>query len=461
MRLEDIIRKNCLLSTTIITLVTIIAINSCFELLSTTGMLIAWGQQNLSTPSPLPSQQQPQQNLTTQNQQQQTSLLPQNDQSTLTTIFKRAQNSVVQITSTVSNPNTNIIINGNPIQSQSERLGSGFVYDKQGHIITNSHVVEGVKTVDVTFVDGNTYTAKVVGLDRDNDIAVLQITDDFSQENMVPLPLGNSSKLQVGQQIIAIGNPYGLADTMTTGIISQTGRLLSDPNNQYSIPNTIQIDAPINPGNSGGPLMDIQGQVVGINTAIFSDNGAFSGIGFAIPSNTIVKEVPELIKTGTYKHPWLGVAGSSLTPQIDQAMGLSKNFKGVLISSTISGGPADKAGVKGSSIQEDANGNQILAGGDIITSIDNQPVKRMDDLISYIDGQKKIGDKVSLTVYRDGKTINLTAILTKRPTTTIDNNSQSSNYPFDQLFPQQPQNPNDNNNNNDNGGLFSNFPNFP
>ncbi|MGN6346829.1 MAG: S1C family serine protease, partial [Candidatus Nitrosocosmicus sp.] len=211
---------------------------------------------------------------------------------------------------------------------------------------------------------------------------------------------------------------------------------------------------------------DIQGQVVGINTAIFSDNGAFSGIGFAIPSNTIVKEVPELIKTGTYKHPWLGVAGSSLTPQIDQAMGLSKNFKGVLISSTISGGPADKAGVKGSSIQEDANGNQILAGGDIITSIDNQPVKRMDDLISYIDGQKKIGDKVNLTVYRDGKTINLTAILTKRPTTatTIDNNSQSSNYPFDQLFPQQPQNPNDNNNNNnndDNGGLFSNFPNFP
>lgn len=464
MRLEDIIRKNRLLFTTIVTLVTIIAINSCFELLSTTGMLMVWGQQTLSTPSS-PSSSQQQQNLASQNQQQQqTSLLPQNDQSTLTTIFKRAQNSVVQITSTVSNPNTNIIINGNPIQSQSERLGSGFVYDKQGHIITNSHVVEGVKTVDVTFVDGNTYTAKVMGLDRDNDIAVLQITDDFSQENIVPLSLGNSSKLQVGQQIIAIGNPYGLADTMTTGIISQTGRLLSDPNNQYSIPNTIQIDAPINPGNSGGPLMDIQGQVVGINTAIFSDNGAFSGIGFAIPSNTIVKEVPELIKTGTYKHPWLGVAGSSLTPQIDQAMGLSKNFKGVLISSTISGGPADKAGVKGSSIQEDANGNQILAGGDIITSIDGQPIKRMDDLISYIDGQKKIGDKVNLTVYRDGKIIDLTAILTKRPTatteTTSDNNSQPSNYPFDQLFPpQQPQNPNDNNN--DNGGLFSNFPYLP
>ena len=449
------IKKNGILSTTTIIILSVIVIVSYFELfLMITGTSIVLAQQTLPSSSPLAQQQQ---NLAVQNQQS----LPQNNQPTLTTIFKRAQNSVVQITSTVSNPNTNIIINGNPVQSQSERLGSGFVYDKQGHIITNSHVVEGVKTVDVTFVDGNTYTAKVVGLDRDNDIAVLQITDDFSQENIVPLPLGNSSKLQVGQQIIAIGNPYGLADTMTTGIISQTGRLLSDPNNQYSIPNTIQIDAPINPGNSGGPLMDIQGQVVGINTAIFSDSGAFSGIGFAIPSNTIVKEVPELIKTGTYKHPWLGVAGSSLTPQIDQAMGLSKNFKGVLISSTISGGPADKAGVKGSSIQEDANGNQILAGGDIITSIDGQPVKRMDDLISYIDGQKKIGDKVNLTVYRDGKIIDLTAVLTKRPTTATtatDNNSQP-NYPFDQLFPQQPQNPNDNNN--DNGGLFSNFPNLP
>ena len=280
-----------------------------FQMITVTSIALA--QQTLPSSSSSLSQQQ--QNLAAQNQQS----LPQNNQPTLTTIFKNAQNSVVQITSIVSNPNTNIIINDNPVQSQSERLGSGFVYDKQGHIITNSHVVEGVKTVDVTFVDGNTYTAKVVGLDRDNDIAVLQITDDFSQENIVPLSMGNSSNLQVGQQIIAIGNPYGLADTMTTGIISQTGRLLSDPNNQYSIPNTIQIDAPINPGNSGGPLMDMQGQVVGINTAIFSDSGAFSGIGFAIPSNTIVKEVSELIKTGTYKHPWLGIAGTSLTPQID------------------------------------------------------------------------------------------------------------------------------------------------
>jgi S1-C subfamily serine protease len=451
MYFKNIITKKNLLSINIIVLVSAIILISSFDLFQIKNISIALGQQTSSSSSSLSQQQ----NLAIRNQQ----LLPQNNSFTLTSIFKKAQNSVVQITSIVPNPSTNIIINGNPIQSQSERLGSGFVYDNQGHIITNSHVVDGVKTVDITFIDGNTYTAKVVGLDRDNDIAVLQITDDFSQENIVPLSMGNSTNLEVGQQIIAIGNPYGLADTMTTGIISQTGRLLSDPNNQYSIPNTIQIDAPINPGNSGGPLMDIQGQVVGMNTAIFSDNGAFSGIGFAIPSNTIVKEVPELIKTGTYEHPWLGISGSSLTPQIDQAMGLSKNFKGVLVSETMSGGPADKSGLKGSSIHEDENGNQVIVGGDIITSIDGQAVKRMDDLISYLDGQKKVGDKVNLTVYRDGKTMDLDSVLTKRPATAIDNSQ--SNYPFNQLLPQpQPQNPDNNNDNNDND-LFSNFPNFP
>lgn len=449
MNMRNISIENGLLAITTITLLSIIITVSFSGVFQNTGTSIAFGQQaapSLTNSSPSTP-----------------SSLPQDNQLTLTTIFKNAENSVVEITSTVSNPNMNIIINGNPVQSQSERLGSGFVYDKQGHIITNSHVVEGVKSVDVTFIDGNTYTAKVIGLDRDNDIAVLQISDDFSQEKIVPLTMGNSSNLQVGQQIIAIGNPYGLADTMTTGIISQTGRLLSDPNNQYSIPNTIQTDAPINPGNSGGPLMDMQGKVVGMNTAIFTGSGAFSGIGFAIPSNTIIKELPELIKTGTYKHPWLGISGSSLTPQIAQAMGLSKNFKGVLVSSTISGGPAAKAGIVGSSVQEDQNGNQILVGGDIITSIDGQAIKRMDDLISYIDGQKRVGDKVNLTVYRDGKYIDLTAILTERPAaTTTDSNSQS-NYPFGQLLPpQQPQNPNDNNNN-DNGGndLFPNLPNFP
>jgi S1-C subfamily serine protease len=450
MYFKNIPTKNSLSSINIMILLSLIILISSFGISQIKNISIALGQQTSSLSSSISQQQQ---HLAIRNQQ----LLPQNNSFTLTSIFKKAQNSVVQITSIVSNPNTDIIINGNPLQSQSERLGSGFVYDNQGYIITNSHVVEGVKTVDVTFIDGNTYTAKVVGFDRDNDIAVLKITDDFSQENIIPLSMGNSTNLEVGQQIIAIGNPYGLADTMTTGTISQTGRLLSDPNNQYSIPNTIQIDAPINPGNSGGPLMDIQGYVVGMNTAIYSDNGAFSGIGFAIPSNTIVKEVPELIKTGAYEHPWLGISGSSLTPQIDQAMGMPKNFKGVLVSATMSGGPADKAGLKGSSIQEDASGNQILVGGDIITSIDGQSIKRMDDLISYLDGQKKVGDNVNLNVDRDGKIMDLIAILTKRPMTEIDNSQ--SNYSYNQLLP-QPQNPDNNDDNNDNE-LFSNFPNYP
>jgi S1-C subfamily serine protease len=436
------IRQEILFSTTTIIFLSSIVMVLYIGINPINNVSIVSGQQAQSIYS---STQNQKQQIATQNQ-----LISQN-QSILTTIFKKVQNSVVQITSKVPNRNINIIINGNPIQSQTERLGSGFVYDKQGHIITNSHVVEGVKTVDITFVDGNTYTAKVIGIDHDNDIAVIQITDNFTQENIVPLSLGNSSNLEVGQQIIAIGNPYGLADTMTTGIISQTDRLLSDPNNQYSIPNTIQIDAPINPGNSGGPLLNMQGQVIGINTAIYTGNGAFSGVGFAIPSNTIVKVATALIKTGTYIHPWIGIEGSSLTPEIDQAMGLPKNFKGVLISAAIIGGPADKAGLIGSSIKEDANGTQKIVGGDILTAIDGKPIKRIDDLISYIDGQKSVGDKVKLTVYRDGKSINLTATLTARPSTTTT--SSQLTYSPDQ----QQQNPNDNNNNN----LFPNIPGFP
>src|SRR5439155_27095825 len=211
-------------------------------------------------------------------------------QSSLTQIFKQVENSVVQITSRVSNSNLQIIINGNPLGAQSTRLGSGLVYDKQGHIITNNHVIDGANTADVTFVDGNTYRAKVIGKDSSRDIAVLQIIDNFSPENLVPLTIANSSSLQVGQQVIAIGNPFGLSDTMTTGIVSQMGRILPNPDTGFSIPAGIQTDAPINPGNSGGPLLNMQGQVIGINTAIYSSTGEFSGIGFAIPSNAVSRE---------------------------------------------------------------------------------------------------------------------------------------------------------------------------
>jgi S1-C subfamily serine protease len=353
--------------------------------------------------------------------------IPSAQTSSLSSIFKKVENSVVQITSRVSsNDEMQIIINGNPLQGQATRLGSGFVYDRQGHIITNDHVINGAKTVDITFVDGNTYTAKVIGTDRFNDVSVLQITDDLSEEkNLVPLVIGNSSNLEVGQQVIAIGNPFGLSDSMTTGIISQIGRLLPNPDTQFSIPNTIQTDATINPGNSGGPLLNMQGQVIGMNTAISSSTGDFAGVGFAIPSNTITRIVPSLLQKGTYSHPWLGISGVSITPDIAQSIGLPRNYKGVVVGSVEADGPADKAGLKGaittttssSSGANPPNPDDITrGGGDIITAIDGHPVKRIDDLISYIEEHKLVGDNIVLTVNRNGQTTDLTATLQTRPT---------------------------------------------
>ncbi|MEM2786398.1 MAG: trypsin-like peptidase domain-containing protein [Candidatus Nitrosotenuis sp.] len=332
--------------------------------------------------------------------------------SPLTVIFKEVENSVVQITSKVSTINPYIIINGMPLESQSTRLGSGFVYDAEGHIITNHHVVAGAKEVDVRFVDGNIYSAKVIGSDPFNDIAVLQIIDDFSEEHVVPLKIGDSSVLEVGQQIIAIGNPFGLSNTMTTGIVSQTGRLLPNTESGFSIPNVIQTDAAINPGNSGGPMLNLQGYVIGINTAIQSKTGEFSGIGFAVPSNTIKKIVPSLIEKGSYEHPWLGVAGTNLTPDITKQLGLPKNYKGVLITTVVDDGPAQKAGLQEATYA--ANGG--LKGGDIITALDGRQIRDMDDLIIYIADNKNVGDSVLLQINRNGDIIELTAILQARPT---------------------------------------------
>ena len=339
--------------------------------------------------------------------------LPSPTQTTnLTAIFKQVENSVVQITARTPNPNLQIIINGNPSGSESTRLGSGFVYDKQGHIITNNHVIDGASTADVTFVDGNTYTAKVIGKDPSSDIAVLQITDNFSPENLVPLIIVNSSSLQVGQQVIAIGNPFGLSDTMTTGIVSQMGRLLPNPDTGFSTPGAIQTDAPINPGNSGGPLLNMQGQIIGINTAINSATGEFSGIGFAVPSNMIIKEVSTIIQTGTYNHPWLGISGGAITPDIAQSAGLPRNTKGVVVGSVQAGSPAEKAGLQGVT-QNDFSNTQTV--GDIITGIDGHPVRSIDDLINQIDSHKSIGDNVGLTVNRHGQIMNLNLVLQARP----------------------------------------------
>ena len=326
----------------------------------------------------------------------------------LNAVFVKAGSSVVQITSKVDTIVPNIIINGNPLERKSTRLGSGFLYDAEGTIITNNHVVDGADRVDVTFVDGNTYSAKVVGTDAFSDIAVLQITDDYSDERLVPLSFGNSSQLQVGQQVVAIGNPFGLSDTMTTGIVSQTGRLLPNQEMGFSIPNVIQTDAAINPGNSGGPLFDLGGRVIGVNTAIRSNTGEFSGIGFAIPSNSVSRIVPHLIKEGKYEHPWLGIAGASLTPDLNEQLGLQRNFRGVVISSVTPGGPAEKAGIVGGT-------KHSTPTGDIVKAIDGHAVKRIEDIIFYIEEQTSVGDKVLITVFRDGQAHDLAVELQARP----------------------------------------------
>jgi S1-C subfamily serine protease len=343
--------------------------------------------------------------------------------SSLPNIFKQVENSVVQITSKTPSQNNNMqIINGdNQLDNQqSTRLGSGFVYDKQGHIISNSHVINGAKTVDVTFIDGNTYTAKVIGNDPSSDIAVLQVTNNntnlSSPESLSPLVIANSSGLQVGQQIIAIGNPFGLSDTMTTGIVSQIGRLLPNPDTGFSIPNGIQTDAAINPGNSGGPLLDMRGEVVGMNTAIISGTGAFSGLGFAVPSNAIIRIVPTLIQKGSYDHPWIGINGGSITPDIAQSAGLPPNYKGVVIGSVQPGSPADKAGLKGTS-QDIMGPNTHI--GDIITAIDGHAVKRIDDIINYIELHKSVSDRIKLTINRNGQTRDLNVILQARPSSIV------------------------------------------
>jgi S1-C subfamily serine protease len=323
----------------------------------------------------------------------------------LNQLFKRVENSVVQVTRTIPTPNSQ-----NP-QGNGSALGSGIVYDTNGHIITNNHVVDNAKTVDVTFIDGNRYTAKVLGTDVYNDLAVLKIIGNLSKP-VTPLPLGNSSALQVGDRVIAIGNPFGLDDTMTTGIVSQTGRLLPDTNLGFSIPDVIQTDALIDPGNSGGPLLNMEGKVIGINTATVSDNGAFSGIGLAIPSDTAKRIIPILIEKGNYTHPYLGLNGATLTSDLAGSVrGLNPDFQGILVDSIVKGGAADRAGLHGSSTDQFGKKH----GGDVITAVDGHQVKRMEDLISYVEQHKSVGEKMILTVYRDGQTINLQTILQHRP----------------------------------------------
>jgi S1-C subfamily serine protease len=324
-------------------------------------------------------------------------------------IFKDVQGSVVQITreNPQASPDT-------PEDENVTSLGSGFVFDKEGRIITNHHVVRDSKNVDVTFIDGNRYVASVIGSDPFNDIAIIKITQNISE--LRPLPLGNSSDIEVGDQVIAIGNPYGLAGSMSVGIVSQKGRLISTEGSPFSIPSVIQTDALINPGNSGGPLLNLNEEVIGMNTAgVISDSGGFSGIGLAVPSNTISKIVPVLISKGNYTHSWLGVSASTLTSQLTENFdNLSRDFKGVYVDSITKDGPADKAGLRGSTTDQygDKHGN------DIITAVDNHNVTYMEDLVSYIDENKRPGDKLNLTVLRNQSYLDISVVLGDRSNST-------------------------------------------
>ncbi len=323
---------------------------------------------------------------------------------TLPELFKRVENSVVQIT----------VRAGDQSFLGDERLGSGFVYDSNGNIITNNHVVEGADDISVTFLDGSGYDARIVGTDPYTDLAVIKA--DVPAELLAPLPLGDSSKLQVGEQVAAIGNPFGLSGSMTTGIVSQLGRLLplAEVEGGFSIPDVIQTDAAINPGNSGGPLLDVRGEVVGVNSAITSGTGEFAGVGFAVPSNTVKKIVPVLITDGRYRHAWLGVSGTDLTPEIAEALNL-KDTKGFLVIDIVADSPADKAGIRGGAKQVTVDGRQIRLGGDVITSIDDNPVRKIDDILIYIQREKSVGDEMVLSIIRDGQPMELTITLAERP----------------------------------------------
>ena len=290
-------------------------------------------------------------------------------------------------------------------------LGSGFVFDKKGHIITNAHVVVDAKKVVVTFLDGRSYNAEIIGVDEFTDLAVIKVNADLVL--LHPLALGDSSNLKVGEPIAAIGNPFGLSGSMTSGIVSQLGRLLPSGSG-YSIPDVIQTDAAINPGNSGGPLLNMRSEIVGINTAIQSATGEFTGVGFAIPSQTIAKIVPTLIEKGEYKHPWIGISGRDIDPDLAKVLGL-KDAVGFLIVTVVENSPASKAGLIGSEKTIEVQGVNYPMGGDIILSVDGIDVRKIDDILIHLQRAKSVGDEMVLEILRDNRTTNVTIVLQERP----------------------------------------------
>jgi 2-alkenal reductase len=288
--------------------------------------------------------------------------------------------------------------------------GSGFVLDGEGHIVTNNHVIEGAEQILVRFADDSTVEAELVGADPDSDLAVIKVA--VAPGLLRPAELGDSSAIRVGQRAIAVGNPFGFEQTMTTGIVSAVGRVVRQDSG-FSLSRLIQTDAAINPGNSGGPLLNSRGQVIGVNTLIYSLSGSSAGIGFAVPVSTVIRVVPELIANGSYSDPWLGITGLTLTPFLVETLELSVD-RGVILGATVAQGPAAMAGLRGNDRAVESEGGAVPAGGDIIVSLDGQPIEDMDDLITYL-ADKMVGQVVTLGIVRDGEAQDVEVTLEARP----------------------------------------------
>jgi S1-C subfamily serine protease len=326
-------------------------------------------------------------------------------------IYERAASGVVRVNATSNS--TSSSGSTSPFGSQQvSALGSGFVIDKTGHIVTNYHVVEGASDVTVSFSNRDTVKAEVVGSDPSTDLAVLRVGTAASA--LTPLPLGNSDSVQVGDPVVAIGNPFGLDRTVTSGIVSAVQRLITAPN-RFTIDHVIQTDAAINHGNSGGPLINARGQVIGVNSQIETGDTATGnvGIGFSVPSNTVKDVVAQILATGRVEHAYLGISGQAVTPDVAGTYNLPVKA-GVLVGSVTKGSGADKAGLQGGARQVVVAGDTYVLGGDIIVSFDGEQVSSIEELRDAVAGRKP-GDKVSLVIYRDAKKTSVTVTLGRQP----------------------------------------------
>lgn len=337
-------------------------------------------------------------------------------QATLESIYAANGPSIVELDVTRSLNRPGVFVTGGSAVDHS--LGSGFVWDTRGDIVTNNHVVAGADRIDVTLSDGTVVGAKLVGTDADSDLAVVRV--DAPADELHPVSLGDSSRIKVGQLAVAIGNPFGHQTSMSLGIISAVGRSLPATRQvsegpTFSIPDIIQTDAPINPGSSGGILLDLQGNVIGVTSAFDSAGGTSSGIGFAIPSAMVARVVPVLISAGHFDHPYLGIQGATLTPSLAQAMGLKPDQRGALVTQVAAEGPAAKAGVRGATQQATIDGLVSPIGGDVIIAMDGQPIRSSDDLAVYLAGAYEANQQVALTILRDSQVQVITVTLAPRP----------------------------------------------